>query len=523
MGDSDSDEDLKRAIALSLQDQGFPSPVPVREGSIPSGCEIIDLDSEDEAQNQRSRSSATMETTTATPLTAACNFLGLNRKAMEEERLARKRRSSISPPPMRKTLPPKITTPVTDAILKPNHQALTPKPGESKVRIDGVKSTALSTTAVGPSFPDGVVKKTWAFGHDREEDIRIEEVLQSTDLKLAVLSSFQWDVEWLLNKLNKSTRLILVMEAKEDSIKRQYERETSTMANLRLCFPPMDGQVNCMHSKLMLLSHSSYLRIVIPTANLVPYDWGETGVMENMVFLIDLPRLTGDQDSARKNMTLFGQDLVYFLEAMGLDQNVVESVYKFDFSRTQKLAFVHTIGGVHCGKEEPWRRTGYCGLGRAVEQLGLKTSEALSIDYVTSSVGALNMGFLSVLYLAAQGDDGLTEYKWRGSSNEVKKVLNVQAIKEETQSHVNESFRIYFPTRDTVANSTGGTSSGGTIWFQSKWYKSLTFPSSLLRDCRSQRQGLLMHNKVGKDAIIGIQCIVTNFLSALVCPLEMRR
>lgn len=44
----------------------------------------------------------------------------------------------------------------------------------------------------------------------------------------------------------------------------------------------MDGGVNCMHSKLMLLSHPSHLRIVVPSANLVPYDWGETGVMENV-------------------------------------------------------------------------------------------------------------------------------------------------------------------------------------------------------------------------------------------------
>lgn len=44
----------------------------------------------------------------------------------------------------------------------------------------------------------------------------------------------------------------------------------------------MDGQVNCMHSKLMLLFYPLYLRVVVPSANLVPYDWGETGVMENV-------------------------------------------------------------------------------------------------------------------------------------------------------------------------------------------------------------------------------------------------
>lgn len=44
----------------------------------------------------------------------------------------------------------------------------------------------------------------------------------------------------------------------------------------------MEGQVNCMHSKLMLLFHPNYLRIAIPSANLVPYDWGEGGFMENV-------------------------------------------------------------------------------------------------------------------------------------------------------------------------------------------------------------------------------------------------
>lgn len=508
MGGSDSDEELKQAIALSLQDERIPSRVPVREGSHPSGYEIIDLDSEDDAQpNQPSQSSAAIETTTATPSTTAPSFLGLNRKVMEQERLARKRKTSISPPPTRKSVKLSSPLPVVDPTLRPNQLVSTPKRGEFKVRTDGGRSTVPSPTTVGPTFLDGVVKKTWAFGHDREDDIKIEEVLQSTDLKLAVLSSFQWNVGWLLSKLKRTTQMILVMQAKEDSVKRQYERETSTMTNMRLCFPPMEGQVNCMHSKLMLLSHSSYLRIVIPTANLVPYDWGETGVMENMMFLIDLPRLAGDQASTRENMTVFGQDLIYFLKAMGLDQNVIESIYKFDFSRTHSLAFVHTIGGAHSGKQEPWRRTGYCGLGRSVEKLGLKTSEALSIDCVTSSLGSLNMGFLSALYLAAQGDDGLTEYEWRSfSTGTVKKAESIRAIKEKTQDHVNENFHIYFPTRDTVASSIGGTPSGGTICFQSKWYKSLTFPRGLLRDCRSRRNGLLMHNKVRKITIMGIQC-----------------
>ena len=44
----------------------------------------------------------------------------------------------------------------------------------------------------------------------------------------------------------------------------------------------MDGIINCMHSKLQLLFYDQYLRVVIPSGNLTNYDWGETGVMENV-------------------------------------------------------------------------------------------------------------------------------------------------------------------------------------------------------------------------------------------------
>ena len=50
---------------------------------------------------------------------------------------------------------------------------------------------------------------------------------------------------------------------------------------IRFCFPPMEG-ADRMHSKLQLLKYPNYLRIVVPTGNFMPYDWGETGAMENV-------------------------------------------------------------------------------------------------------------------------------------------------------------------------------------------------------------------------------------------------
>jgi len=62
-----------------------------------------------------------------------------------------------------------------------------------------------------------------------------------------------------------------------DKQQKQQYRSTAD-PEYRFCFPSMAGQINCMHSKLQLLSHPTHLRVVVPSANLVPYDWGETGV-----------------------------------------------------------------------------------------------------------------------------------------------------------------------------------------------------------------------------------------------------
>ena len=266
MASSDDDEDLKRAIALSLQD-----PINGRAGE--TAHEAISLDSDSEAEVKPARTANREEVAKEFPTSRfGLNLLGIDRKQMEQERLSRKRKAqSISPPPPRKTA-------ARDPIIASER--------EKETRTTTLQSTASSQISSGPNgkgpkFLAGTVKKTWAFGHERKgDDIKLEEVLQKDDLSLAVLSSFQWDIDWLLAKINtRSTHITLVMQAKDQATQQQYRRETTAMPNLRLCFPCMEGQINCMHSKLMLLAHPSHLRVAIPTANLVSYDWGETGIV----------------------------------------------------------------------------------------------------------------------------------------------------------------------------------------------------------------------------------------------------
>ena len=195
MSTSDDDEDLRQAIALSLQDQLNGPGLTLKEA--------IELDSETEDEDEAAHTADDMDRgvhnriadspqydveaatgESAGKLTgsegsnpaSSLSFLGIDRKKMEQERLARKRRVSISPPPPRKI--PKTS------------------PGASIQASDRQLDSCKN-------FPRGTVKKTWAFGCPRtSEDIKLEEVLQRQDLNLAVLSSFQWDVEWLLAKID---------------------------------------------------------------------------------------------------------------------------------------------------------------------------------------------------------------------------------------------------------------------------------------------------------------------------------
>lgn len=280
----DDDDDLKRALALSLEGVSHDA------GPAPAAL-------------QKPQESPQLP-----------GILGLDRKQMEQERLARmaKRKADDSSPldqtpakaARKETGQPSQTANGVPIARASSSWAVPTTDICDQLAANDPNCKVKPTTRPVPQWHLGAVKKTHVSGTQRKgNEITIEEVLQRGDLELAVLSSFLWDMEWLFRKLDTDrTRFILVMHAKEEATvrrelpsatfhqkesnnpptqRRQYQRETEEMRNLRLCFPPMEGNVNCMHSKLMLLFHPDYLRIAVPTANLTATDWGENKLMEN--------------------------------------------------------------------------------------------------------------------------------------------------------------------------------------------------------------------------------------------------
>lgn len=519
MASSNTEDELNSVASSDTEDEDFKTAV------------ALSLASE-EASDSVTAGTAAMtapEAEIRPPTTAMPGFQGLDRQAMERDCLARlasrKRERSITPPPLsnsRKagrlvettvTLPSGARLNMFSTLVQEDQtsrksdvanaatsrlQAQQPNLSVKQMPHRSVDSkSSVVPPSNGLAYPNGVVKKTWAFGHERTgNEIKLEEVLEPLTLRTAVLSAFQWDTDWVLSKLRippngGSTKCIFIMQAKDEAMRSQMMKETEGMRSfLRLCFPPMDGQVHCMHSKLMLLFHSQKLRVAIPSANLLNFDWGETGMMENSCFMIDLPRLPEGQKTELEDLTFFGRELMYFLEKQGLAEEVRSGVLNFDFAATSNMAFVHTVGGMLYGDEA--ERTGLPGLGRAVRQLGLQTDD-VEIDFAASSIGSLNNDQLRNVHSAAKGEDLIAR------AAEARKVksnfFNPSAQKPPAgKKQIREQIRIYFPTRETVELSTAGAA--GTICLSRKWYENMPFPRSCFRDYVSVRTGLLSHNKI---------------------------
>jgi hypothetical protein len=239
--DADDDEALRYAIALSLQDQG--------------GFETNDGDLAHNGDGSAARK-------LSKPQQASFGSVQLDRKKMEEQRLqrlAKRRRADSADNGIAEVPPPK--------------------------KIAQAKPSPVEDEKARVPFPHATVKRTWARGYSRtSDDIKIEEVFQKDQLLLAVLSSFQWDEEWMISKLDMSKTKVLLMAFAADDAQKSAMR-ANVPPSIKFCFPPMIGP-GSMHSKLQLLKFPNYLRLAIPTGNLVPYDWGESGVMENVCGLL---------------------------------------------------------------------------------------------------------------------------------------------------------------------------------------------------------------------------------------------
>lgn len=97
---------------------------------------------------------------------------------------------------------------------------------------------------------------------------------------------------------------------------------------------------------------------------------------------MDFPKIdVGEEPNSTH--TPFSESLIHFCEASEMPEDVMNRLKKdYDYSKSLRYAFVHSIGGSHFGDDAAG--TGFCGLSQGVRQLGLQTNEALDIHYIVS-------------------------------------------------------------------------------------------------------------------------------------------
>ncbi|KAK5954080.1 hypothetical protein OHC33_004651 [Knufia fluminis] len=523
----DSDGEVEKAIALSLQHEEGSTAAPTRSG---------------QPQGKHEQTSTQVLSVSSTG-----GILGLDRKAMEAERLARLKRKrgpeprSSSPPAKRISPPPlrRDRTATTTAAFP-----LSTKPhATSKSRSTNPFSFTTPRVLL-TSHPSRHASHGLAAISLRDA---ISPPTPNLTLKSVLASSFIIDFDWLLPHFNTATtKFIFVLHAQNDQHRALLQRDFSGVPNVRLVMPECLGGGGNMHSKLLLLffqgekggsGGEEVCRVVVPSANLIAADWGVGGVMENVLFVVDSPLKSTTEISDGE--TQFKREIKKQLREMGVADDVLRKLDKFDFGATKDVGFVHSMSGSRLLQSESGSlpkqksffasksattrkdalpnipeeaqqhpstptqnditRTGLLSLHDTIQSLNLSVSPTdpsypPDLDFITSSLGNLATPFIRQLYQAACGHLDPTSIASSTARKRGKPAPNTDTTLD---SLIKQNLRIYFPTSETVAKSKGGPNQAGTICFQKKWWETNESIRDVLCDCVGVRDdGILMHSKI---------------------------
>ncbi|KAI8799780.1 tyrosyl-DNA phosphodiesterase I [Cladochytrium replicatum] len=323
-------------------------------------------------------------------------------------------------------------------------------------------------------YPDGKIALTYVKGFSRAEYMSFEDLIDKANLRKIVISGFQLNEDWLFSKLPSNISICLVrpesgfpssmIDQKNPKVLRVFPHETAQ---------------GCMHAKIMVLVFDSFVRIVIGSANVVPYDYE---LLENILFIQDFPLLT----EAQRTRNQFSLDLEELLFGLKIPSQVVDVVRLYDYSKATATLVV-SKPGKHVSDRAKW------GLGRLTtvsEKILGKDMSALRIEYLGSSLGALSESWMESFYNASRGIEPSKTPAPR------KKADPASTSGESGKKEQLVDVRVIYPTKQTVASSNLGPQGAGTICFSKTYWQKEGFPKRVFYDARSKRMGSLMHAKV---------------------------
>ena len=246
-------------------------------------------------------------------------------------------------------------------------------------------------------------------------------------LKEGIIASYCLDVQWISQFLPSAVPFMFLTSRPRDGSVAGHMKEIQVNPFVKLIFPPMPSLYGCMHIKFLVLVYEEHVRVVIPSANLVPYDWD---TMENIVYFQDFPLTDIPKAGA---VDSFKKDLSQLLKEMGVSGQTVEELQKFDFTSALGTMIISKPGN---NTNPTGSGYGKLALSKAVSSLSLrvKSGQTPSIYCQSSSLGSLTQ-------------------KW---VNEFTSCISGKSKEEK----VDAKFHLCFPSLSTVKESSNGIHGG---------------------------------------------------------------
>lgn len=209
--------------------------------------------------------------------------------------------------------------------------------------------------------------------------------------------------------------------------------------------------------------------------------------MENVLYVQDFPLKqshgedddTQDESGDEEDAHRFLQDLTYFLERASYPRQIIDECRNYDFQRTKHVQFVGSIGGENHGSQQI-QQTGIVRLAHCVRAFYLNQG-AFTVDFLTSSLGALNKSFVTSFMRACAGQALVVNPA----------TTNTTTTEYET---ICRDLHILFPTESCVQASRAGHA--GTVCFQRTYYNKPEFPKQSLFGYSAVRKSVLSHCKI---------------------------
>ncbi|KAL4077535.1 tyrosyl-DNA phosphodiesterase-domain-containing protein [Scleroderma citrinum] len=526
----DHDEDLARAIALSLMDHPGHQSSSNAQGQhsrddddelqfqqdLHRAIEASKSDSHTPAQLAQSVTQATVELNSSSmpsasqsrTSTPSGSFLS-ERAQLEKERLARLKRQHNEDhedePSSQTSLPNKrqysSTSLAERASIAASASSISSLNLNSSSPEEMSKANAPNAKipVVDQLFWDGELRPTANLHSQPRQDakptFRLSEVLgPNSQISFAIISSFATSVSWIYEFFDPRTPVIIVAQPGESG----NAEIKNILPNWVMTVPFLRNGMGCQHMKFMLIFYKTgRLRVVISTANLITYDWRD---IENAVWLQDIPPRNAPIPHDPKVLDDFPSIMQNVLRAVNVRpalanmlandhpnlplQIINDLRSKWDWSNV-KVKLIPSISGKH----EGWPavvQSGHTRLMKAIRELGLRTgggkaARDLTIECQGSSIGTYSTQWLNEFHYSARGEsaeDWLDQPKARRAKL--------------PWPHV----KVLFPSLRTVQQTVLREPGGGSMFCRTHQWEGAKFPRELFHDSNSTGGRVLMHTKM---------------------------